>query len=65
MATLKIPAKDVKGFNYHPSYSTGSLEDWINFDAKVWENELKNGKEKFPKMNTVRIWLSWNAYCRN
>lgn len=64
MVQLKMDAKDVKGFNYHPSYSTGALENWINFDLNVWEKELRNGKEKFPKMNTVRIWLSWNAYCR-
>ncbi len=23
MCKLKIPAKDVKGFNYHPSYAFG------------------------------------------
>lgn len=27
MVKLKIEAKDVKGFNFHPSYSRGSLED--------------------------------------
>ena len=64
MIKMKIDPKDVKGFNYHPSYSTGSLEDWINFDLATWERELRNGKEKFPKINTIRIWLSWNAYCR-
>lgn len=61
---LKINPEDVKGFNYHPSYSTGSLEDWLMFDYNVWEKELKNGKKLFPKMNTIRIWLSWNAFCR-
>ena len=61
---LKIQPRDVKGFNFHPSYSTGSLEDWIMFDYDVWKKELKNGKKLFPKMNTVRIWLSWNAFCR-
>lgn len=64
MITLRIEPQQVRGFNFHPSYSTGSLEDWINFDLNAWEKELKNGKEKFPKMNVVRIWLSWNAYCR-
>ncbi len=64
MARLKIKASDVKGFNFHPSYSTGSLEDWLLYDEEVWRKELTNGKEKFPKMNTIRIWLSWNAYCR-
>jgi hypothetical protein len=30
----------------------------------VWKRELADGKRLYPKMNTVRIWLSWNAYCR-
>ena len=64
MKKLKIEPSEVRGFNYHPSYSYGSLEDWIMFDEEVWRRELTNGKEKFPKMNTIRIWLSWNAYCR-
>ena len=64
MRKLKIPASEVKGFNYHPSYSTGSLEDWIMFNRDVWEKELTHGKKCFPKFNTLRIWLSWNAYCR-
>ena len=64
MIKLKIDAKEVRGFNYHSSYSTGTMEDWLLFDPDVWEKELTNGREKFPKMNTVRIWLSWNAYCR-
>ena len=64
MKTLKIDSCEVKGFNYHPSYSTTSLVDWLLFDEEVWRRELTNGKEKFPKMNTVRLWLSWNAYCQ-
>lgn len=65
MVTLRIPAADVRGFNYHPSYSTGSLEDWLLFDEEIWRRELSRGKRLFPKMNTLRIWLSWNAYCRD
>ena len=61
---LKIKPEEVKGFKYHPSYSTGAMEDWIMFDFDVWEKELKNGKKLFPKMNAIRIWLSWNAFCR-
>ena len=64
MVKLKIDACDVKGFNYHPSYSYGSLEDWLLFDESVWRRELTIGKQYFPKMNTIRIWLSWNAFCR-
>lgn len=64
MVSLKIKAKDVRGFNYHPSYSTGAMEDWLLFDEDTWRKELSNGKKLFPRMNTIRIWLSWNAYCR-
>ncbi len=64
MIDLRIPSAAVRGFNYHPSYSCGSLEDWLLYDAEVWRRELENGKRLYPKFNTVRIWLSWNAYCR-
>ena len=64
MVTLKIAPAEVRGFNYHPSYSTGALEDWLLFDEEVWRRELTNGKRLFPNTNTIRIWLSWNAYCR-
>lgn len=64
MIKLKIEPSEVKGFNYHPSYSYGSLEDWLLFDESVWRKELTIGKQYFPKMNTIRIWLSWNAFCR-
>ena len=46
---LKINPRDVKGFNYHPGYSTGAMEDWVLFDYSVWERELKNGKNYFRK----------------
>lgn len=64
MKPWKINPCDVRGFNYHPSYSNTSLTDWLLFDEELWRRELSNGKENFPKMNTVRLWLSWNAYCQ-
>ena len=64
MVELKIKPEDVRGFNYHPTYSYGSLEDWLLFDEEVWRRELTEGKKFFPGMNTIRIWLSWNAFCR-
>lgn len=64
MKSLRISPDAVRGFNYHPSYSGGSFEDWLLFDASVWERELENGKRLYPNINTIRIWLSWNAYCR-
>lgn len=54
----------VRGFNYQPSYGSTSLENWYNFDADTVELELRRGKEYFPGFNTVRYWLSWDAYMR-
>ena len=61
---LKIPASQIKGFNYHPSYSSCPFETWRCFDFEKISEELTRGKEYFPNFNTVRIWLSWNAFCR-
>ena len=62
--TLKLAPEKVRGFNFHPTYSFGANEDWVMFDYSVWEKELLRGKELFPNMNTIRVWLSWNAWCK-
>jgi hypothetical protein len=50
MKTLKIDSCEVKGFNYHPSYSTTSLVDWLLFDEEVWRRELtKHGMTRTDK----------------
>ena len=54
----------VRGFNYQPSYGSTSLENWVNFNPQVIEQELRRGKTYFPGFNTVRYWLSWDAYFR-
>ncbi len=54
----------IRGFNYQPSRGSTSLENWENFDSALWRRELGKGKEYFPRMNTVRLWLSWDAYFR-
>lgn len=59
-----IDYSKVRGFNYQPSYGSTSLENWYNFDADKVELELRRGKEYFPGFNTVRYWLSWDAYFR-
>lgn len=52
----------VKGFNYQPGYAYNSYETWRFFDAKVFRSELSNGKAAFPGFNTVRYWLSYDAF---
>jgi len=55
----------IKGFNYQPSYGSNGFELWQKFDEKIIDNELGLGKKYFPKMNAIRLWLSWDAFCRN
>lgn len=55
---------EVRGFNYQPSYGTASLENWVYFQPHIIEKEMSRGKEYFPGFNTVRYWLSWDAYFR-
>ena len=61
---MKLMAKDVKGLNYQPGYSSCTFETWRCFNYEQICAELENGKKCFPNWNTVRIWLSWNAFCR-
>ena len=54
----------VRGFNYQPSYGSSGIELWQRFDAGVIDRELGLGK-KFPGMNAIRLWLSWDSFLRN
>ncbi len=56
----------VRGFNYQPSYGSHGLETWGDgFDVAVFREEIGRGKEYFPGMNAVRLWLSFDAYVRD
>lgn len=55
----------VRGFNYQPSYGTSGLELWLRFNADTIRSELGQGKALFPRFNTVRWWLSWDAFLRD
>jgi hypothetical protein len=55
----------VRGFNYQPSYGSTSFENWMYFKPEIFELELRRGKHYFPRMNTIRLWLSWEAFNRN
>jgi hypothetical protein len=54
----------VRGFNYQPSAGSTSFENWLYFRPDLFELELRRGKQYFPKFNTVRYWLSWDAFIR-
>ena len=55
----------MRGFNYQPSYASSSYEAWRWFDEDVFRRELGFGKKHFPRINTVRLWLSHDAYLRD
>ena len=56
---------EVRGFNYQPSYGSSGFELWQRFDAEIIDTELGHGKRYFPKMNAIRLWLSWDSFLRN
>ncbi len=54
--------KNIRGFNYQPSYEANGYAIWRDFRPFVIDHELGLGKKYFPKMNAVRLWLSWDAF---
>ncbi len=53
----------IRGFNYQPSFAGHGIPRWIDrYNAATIEAELSRGQELFPWMNTVRIWLSLDAW---
>jgi hypothetical protein len=54
----------VRGFNYQPSAGSTSFENWYYFRPDLFELELRRGKQYFSRFNTVRYWLSWDAFIR-
>ena len=54
----------VRGFNYQPGGGSCSYENWMWFDEERFEREIGWGKAAFPRINTIRLWLSWDAYVR-
>jgi hypothetical protein len=59
-------ASHIVGFNYQPSWAANGTKCWIeNFDADKYREELMNGKKHFPLMNTVRVWLNYEAWMKD
>ena len=52
----------IKGFNYQPSWGCSGVELWRKFDPDLMRVELGRGKKFFPKMNAIRLWLSYDAF---
>ena len=54
--------QNIHGFNYQPSYAYNGADIWRRFDAGVYGRELALGKQRFPKMNGVRLWLAAEVF---
>jgi len=52
----------IRGFNIHGDWGSNGLTQWINFDKDRYKKMVHTAKQKFPGMNTVRIWLSFDAW---
>ncbi len=60
MATDEL--KWVRGFNYQPSWGSHGLLVWNDFKPELYALEIDRGLRHFPKINTLRVWLSFDAY---
>jgi hypothetical protein len=56
------PYRDIRGFNYQPGYEATGYSIWRHFRPEKFDAELGLGKKYFPKINTVRFWLSFDAF---
>lgn len=59
------PTRDVYGFNYDGSWGTSGLDVWHHHDQGRMAVEIGRGKAFFPRWNTVRWWLSHEAFQRD
>jgi hypothetical protein len=55
----------VRGFNFQPDWSSNGLGLWLRFDANRYRDMIVHAKQLFPGMNTLRIWLSLDAWCED
>jgi hypothetical protein len=56
------PYRHIRGFNYQPSWSSSGLVIWRQFKPELFHRELGQGEKYFPGINTIRLWLSFDAY---
>lgn len=52
----------VRGFNYQPSWGSHGLQIWLDFKPDTYAMEIDRGLKYFPRMNALRIWMSYDAY---
>lgn len=52
----------VRGFNYQPSWASHGILIWNDFREATFAKEVGLGLKHFPKLNTLRIWFSFDAH---
>jgi hypothetical protein len=53
----------LNGFNYQPSFSLNGTVRWLDrWNGSTVRRELARGRELFPWMRVVRLWLSHDAW---
>ena len=52
----------VRGFNYQPSWGSHGITIWNDFREATYAKEIEQGLKHFPKINTLRIWFSYDAH---
>jgi hypothetical protein len=52
----------VRGFNYQPSWGSHGITIWNDFREATFAKEVELGLKHFPKLNTLRIWFSYDAH---
>ena len=61
-ASTRNPYRDVRGFNYQPSWSSNGFVIWRQFRPELFHRELGQGIRYFQGINTIRLWLSFDAF---
>jgi hypothetical protein len=61
-STDSNPYSHIRGFNYQPSWSSSGFVIWRQFRPGLFDRELGQGKAFFPGINTIRLWLSFDAF---
>ena len=56
------PYRSIRGFGYQPSYEATGYSIWRQFRPEKFDRELGLGKQYFPGINSVRYWLSFDAF---
>ncbi len=52
----------IRGFNFQPPWGATGREVWLRFDEHEYRRILECAKAAFPKLNTIRVWLSFDAW---